>query len=329
MIWNLFAHTGLSLRSPANIRFKYRLEGLESGWNDVGTERKAIYRHVPPGRYVFHVIACNSDALWSMKSARCWRVQVNPFFYQTAWFRIIAGLLTVIGLSFTVAIAMRRRLRRHMEQLEHQHELERERSRIAQDLHDDLGAGLTEIGLLGAMATNPAIPPNEKEQYLCQLNESARSLVTGLDEIVWAVNPHYDSIGSLITYSSLFAQRFLNLAGIACRLQIIEPFPERPAGFQNSFRHGIFLACKEALNNVVRHSQAKEVEIKMEVAENQLMISIRDNGRGMESASCPGQDGLVGMHERLRQIGGECQINSQLGEGTNIIFRIRLNKMQP
>jgi signal transduction histidine kinase len=203
--------------------------------------------------------------------------------------------------------------------------MEQERIRIARDLHDELGAGLTEMGILGALAKNPAISPNEKEHYLNQLTESTRSLVTGLDEIVWAVNPRYDSVGSLITYYSLFAQRFLNLAGIACRLQIIEPFPELP--LDSKLRHGIFLAFKEALNNVVRHSQANEVEIQMEVAENQLIISIRDNGRGIEPEALPGQDGLHGMSDRLQQINGECQVTSKPGKGTHVRFQIQLDQV--
>jgi len=202
--------------------------------------------------------------------------------------------------------------------------MEQERIRIARDLHDELGAGLTEMGILGALAKNPDIPPSEKEHYLNQLTDSTRSLVTGLDEIVWAVNPRYDSVGSLVTYHSLFAQRFLNLAGIACRQQIVEPLPELP--LDSGLRHGIFLAFKEALNNVVRHAQASEVEIKMEVAEDQLIISIRDNGRGIPPKALPGQDGLNGMHDRLRQLNGQCRVTSKPGEGTDVRFQIQVNK---
>src|SRR5438132_9581192 len=146
--------------------------------------------------------------------------------------------------------------------------MEQERTRVAQDLHDELGAGLTEVGILGSLAKNPSVPAAERERYLDRLTEAARSLVTGLDEIVWAVNPHYDSVASLASYYSLFAQRFLNLAGIACRLHIAEAFPDYP--LDSRIRHGTFLAFKEALNNIVRHSGATEVELKIEVAEDRL-----------------------------------------------------------
>ena len=260
---------------------------------------------------------------------------------QPSWWTVrhsitVAAILGgTLGVAFVWITLLQRIVKRRTVQLQTEIEarqkveqsrvMDEERLRIAQDLHDELGAGLTEMGILGSLAKNPLIPPNDKERYLGQLTESARSLVTGLDEIVWAVNPHYDSVGSLVTYYSLFAQRFLDLAGIACRLQVIEPLPKHP--LDSKLRHGIFLAFKEALNNVVRHSHANEVEIKMEVVENQLTISVRDNGCGMKSAAGPGQDGLVGMHERLRQIGGECQISSQPAGGTNVKFQIRLNKL--
>lgn len=261
---------------------------------------------------------------------------------QPSWWTVrhamtlIAILAGALGLAFVWITVLHRKIEERTVQLQEEIEtrqlveqrrvMEQERSRVARDLHDELGAGLTEVGILGALAKNPMISSKEKERYLDQLTESARVLVTGLDEIVWAINPHYDSISSLATYYSLFAQRFLNLAGIACRLQIAESFPEYT--LDSKLRHGIFLAFKEALNNIVRHSGASEVEIRIEVTGNQLLITIHDNGRGLQSvASVSGSDGLSGMHERLRQLGGGCLIESHVGEGTNVELRLDLNRV--
>jgi signal transduction histidine kinase len=121
----------------------------------------------------------------------------------------------------------------------------------------------------------------------------------------------------------LFAQRFLNLAGITCRLEIAELFPDYP--LDSRLRHGIFLAFKEALNNVVRHSEATEVGLIIEVARDELMIAVSDNGRGLESApQAPGNDGLAGMRERIATLGGHCEINSRPGRGTTVEFRLPL-----
>lgn len=205
--------------------------------------------------------------------------------------------------------------------------MEQERTRVAQDLHDELGAGLTEVGILGSLAKNSAVPPDKKEGYLTQLTTLSHTLVTGLDEIVWAVNPRYDSVADLAGYYSLFAQRFLNLAGITCRLQIAESIPEHPLDSRR--RHGIFLAFKEALNNVVRHSRATEVRLAIGVADNALNISVTDNGCGFESASAaPGSDGITGMKQRMEKLGGACRVSSAAGRGTTVEFHLPLGRKE-
>ena len=258
---------------------------------------------------------------------------------RPAWWTVTRALVVAALLAGSLAIAfiwirlLQRKVEQRTKQLEteietrqlaEQHRvMEQERIRVARDLHDELGAGLTEVGILGALAKNPAVQPDERQHYLTQLTDSAGTLVTSLDEIVWAINPQYDSLSSLAGYYSLFAQRFLNLAGIACRLRVAESISEHP--LNSKLRHGIFLAFKEALNNVVRHSGATEVEIKIELVNDQLAISIRDNGKGLPANPGLGNDGLSGMSDRLRQLGGECRIESASGRGTLVEFRVSLN----
>lgn len=262
---------------------------------------------------------------------------------RPAWWTVTRALAVAGVLAGSLAIAfiwihlLQRKVEQRTKQLQteietrqlaEQHRfMEQERIRVARDLHDELGAGLTEVGILGALAKNPAVQPGERQQYLAQLTESADTLVTSLDEIVWAINPQYDSLESLAGYYTLFAQRFLNLAGIACRLRVAESLTQHP--LNSKLRHGIFLAFKEALNNVVRHSGATEVEIKIELVNDQLAISIRDNGKGLPANPAVGNDGLSGMNERLRQLGGECRIESKTGRGTLVEFRLNLNGSAP
>jgi signal transduction histidine kinase len=278
--------------------------------------------------YPFEILLNNTDAILVLH---------QPYWWTVRHAVMVAAVLTgVLALSFIWITVLHRQIEQRTAQLQEeigarqlaeQHRvMEQERIRVARDLHDELGAGLTEVGILAALAKNPAIPPEEKEHYLAQLMDSASALVTGLDEIVWAINPQYDSLPSLATYYSLFAQRFLNLAGIACHLRVAESLPELP--LDSKVRHGVFLAFKEALNNAVRHSGASEVEIKIELAGNQLAISVLDNGRGLAIAEAPGQDGVSGMHERLRQLGGECRIESRSDQGTAVEFRLKLNGIE-
>jgi signal transduction histidine kinase len=247
----------------------------------------------------------------------------------------IAGIFGFVALAaFSWVVVLRRQVVERTRQLETQIQerqraerqqlVEQERSRVAQDLHDELGAMLTEVGMLGALARTPSLTGETRERYLSQMIDVSRALVTTLDEIVWAVNPKYDSVASLASYYSLFAQRLLNLAGMACRLQVADSFPA--TALDSRVRHGIFLAFKEALNNAVRHSQASEVRIVMEATADQLKIVVADNGGGFpEWGVLPGSDGLASMRQRMQQLGGECRIENAAGRGTTVEFRLPLN----
>jgi signal transduction histidine kinase len=258
---------------------------------------------------------------------------------QPSWWTVrhTISVISILAIGLGTAMIWITLLRRKVEErtaqlkqeieerqlVEHRRVMETERSRVAQDLHDELGSGLTEMGLLGDLVNNPGVPPAEKQGYLVQLTDIARSLVTSLDEIVWAVNPSYDSVASLASYYILFAQRFLDLAGVACRPQIPRDFADYPLAAKG--RHGLFLAFKEALNNVVRHSGATEVRLRIDVSDRELIILVADNGHGFDSTTqVAGGEGLQGMRRRLNNLGGRCDIRSHPGTGTEIEFRLPL-----
>jgi signal transduction histidine kinase len=260
----------------------------------------------------------------------------RPSWWTAKHALILAGVLAgVLGLAMVWITLLRQKVELRTVQLrkeiqerqraEQDQAIAQERTRVAQDLHDELGAGLTTVGMLGELVKNPATPAEKKTVYLEQITHSAHSLVTALDEIVWAVNPQHDSIASSANYYAYFAQPFLNAAGMACRLEIPESFSEQQ--MDPRLRHGVFLAFKEALNNVVRHSGATEVTIKILTVDNQLIIAITDNGHGIDAArnqSGPSQNGMAGMRDRLTQFGGNCLITSQAGQGTTVEFHIPL-----
>ncbi len=313
-----FDYTVLSFHSPRS-RFQYRLTGLETSWNEAGTERKAIYRHVPPGRYTFQARACNSDSVWSGDGALI-DVTVAPFFYQTLWFRGGIFILIVALLTCTGAIVMRGRMRRRMEQLERQHALERERARIAQDLHDDLGAGLTEIGLLGGML-HETPDTSRRHEAVERIVERCHEMVTGLDEIVWAVNPRNDSVKSLGAYLCRYAQRFLEPT-IRCRLEM--PPTEQDSPLNSEQRHNLFLAFKEVLTNVARHSQAREVRIKIALQDSRLLIEVEDDGRGLGEPDELHGNGLNNLRNRMAEIGGQCHIANRPAGGVSVGLTLSL-----
>lgn len=246
----------------------------------------------------------------------------------------IAGGLGLIALAaFGWVMVLRRQVAERSRQLEMQiqerqraergREIEQERARVAHDLHDDLGSRLTEVNMLTTLVKSSTTSVEEKERYLGDLSETARRMVTSLDEIVWAVNPRNDTIASLASYFGSYAQRLLDLASISCGLDIAEDLPEHP--LDPKFRQEMFFAFKEALNNVVRHARAKQVWLRISVGDEQLIVEVADNGQGI-SAVAPdtGSDGLANMTERLQSIGGECRITSDAQKGTAVRFRAPL-----
>ncbi len=208
---------------------------------------------------------------------------------------------------------------RERQRVEQQRALEQERSRVAQDLHDDLGAGLTEISVLGKQARSPSAGEEKRSQYLEQMDDKARQMVGALDEIVWAMSPSQDSLASLVSYFCLYADRFLGLANIAWRLEGAKGLQDVPV---NSLcRHELFMAFKEALTNVVRHSGATEVRLSLQLEQGQLRLSVADNGRGLTpTAPTAHMDGLTNMRARMEKLGGRFEIAGEAGRGTTLCF---------
>ncbi|MGD1087879.1 MAG: ATP-binding protein [Verrucomicrobiota bacterium] len=204
--------------------------------------------------------------------------------------------------------------------IEQHRAMEQERARIAQDLHDELGSGLTEISMLAAVPVAGAI----LDQSLDQIGDRARHMVTVLDEIVWAMNPKHDSLESLGSYLCLYADRFLKLANITCHLKGTLDLPGKT--INPIHRHDLFLAFKEALTNVVRHSGATEVRIDIRIIGSRLRLSLADNGGGLGYGQLTrGMDGLANMRARLEKMGGRFAFTSQTGRGTTLRFYLPLD----
>ena len=320
-------YTGISLTSPERVQFRYRMEGLQGlypEWTDAGTRRQVTYSFLPPGHYTFRVSACNSDGPWNAVGDAV-EVIMLPHVWQTWWFKttlVIAGVALVGGV---VSVESRRRHRRKLERIARERELERERARIAQDIHDDLGASLTRIGMLSQSAVGDLGDPGRATSDLNQIYDTARELTRAMDEIVWAVNPRHDTLESLANYIARFAHDFLSAAHIRCRIDAPVELPER--NVRSEIRHNLFLAFKESLNNAVKHSGASEVRVSMQLAPSGFKVIVTDYGRGfspnhsnpspLENRVVSGY-GITGMRSRLEQIGGEVVIDSTPGEGTRV-----------
>src|SRR5579862_1438585 len=217
-------YTGLNFSAPNEVRFKYRLEGHESAWTEAGDTRVAFYNKLPPGDYSFHVEACNEDGVWN-ETGSALAVTVQPQFWQTGGFRAVV-ILAFLGLVATVVRYLStQKLQRQLQALKQQEALEKERSRIARDLHDQLGANLTQVALLGEMAAADKHSPEEVGAHAQQISQTARDTTHSLDEIVWAVNPSNDTLDGLVTYVCKYAQEYFEMAGLRYRLDVPAHLP--------------------------------------------------------------------------------------------------------
>ena len=318
-------YTSLNLAAPERARFRYRLAKYETAWNEAGDDqspvrangsRVAVYRKLPPGHYRFEVTACNEDGVWN-ETGTALGLTVQPPVWRTWWF-LTSAIASLLGtMVVTVHYLSTQRLHRQLERLRQQEALEKERARIARDIHDQLGASLTQVSLLGEFVESDKDSPAEVEAHARQICQTARDTTRVLDEIVWTVNPSNDTLDGLVTYVCKYAQEYLAVAGLRYRLDVPAELPGTPV--PPELRHNVFLAAKEAVTNVVRHAKASSVWIRLRLEPGNFFLEIQDNGRGMagmDEKRAQSRNGLTNMRKRMEDIGGSYSIGPAPDGGT-------------
>jgi len=239
--------------------------------------------------------------------------------WQTKWF---LGCIGLVAVGVVVAVARYvtwKKVQRKLLKFEQQHAVEKERTRIAQDMHDDLGVRLTEILFMSNLIG--ASKPEDVPSHASRIESAARELVQNLDAIVWAVNPQNDSLKRAGLYIGEFTGRFLATTSIQCRLDIPTDLPDRPVSSET--RHNLYLVIKEALHNIAKHSGASEVWLRLRLRETTLCISIEDNGRGFSTSDISiFGNGLGNMRKRVERVGGVFELVTEPGKGTRIELQI-------
>jgi signal transduction histidine kinase len=246
-------------------------------------------------------------------------------FWQQWWFfaTITAGALAiVIG---TVQLFERRRARVQIQRLEKERAVAMERTRIAQDIHDEVGTSLTKIGKLTEMIDQQDGKNKASSDLTRSIAHTARDTIQAMDEIVWAINPRNDTLKEMADYLVYFTEDFLRPAGISYSLDVPLNLPDIPVAAE--VRHNLFMAVKEALNNAVKHAQATQIRFGLNYTGARLTVEIADSGRGfrLEEATTIG-NGLENMRRRLQAVGGELQLQSEPGEGTTVKLQVLLHE---
>ncbi|MDQ6631329.1 MAG: ATP-binding protein, partial [Verrucomicrobiota bacterium] len=311
-----FHFAALSFQAPEKNQFKYKLQGVDSDWVDAGPRRVAYYNNLSPGTYRFEVTACNNDGIWNEKGAAL-KMVLLPHFWQTWWFYGLCGIAFIGFVGGNARYFTKIKMQRRLEHLEQQHAVEKERARIAQDMHDDLGARLTQILMLNDFALKTKSGESDVKIQVARVSHVTRDLVRNLDAIVWAINPQNDSLDNLALYLYEYFEMFFAPSSIRYRLDVPPSLPSWP--MSSEARHNIFLVVKEALNNIVKHAEASEVWFRLRAENGSLNITIEDNGRGLPSvAGSAFGSGLLNMKNRIQKIGGQFNLVSEAGRGTII-----------
>jgi signal transduction histidine kinase len=309
-------YTSLNLAAPEQARFKYRMEGHETDWTDAGNIRVVRYSKLPAGNFRFQVLASNEDGIWSETGSSLAFI-VQPPFWQTWWFLSGAAVALLGTVVSVVHYLSTQKLQRQLASLKQQEALEKERARIARDIHDQLGANLTQVALLGELVESDKDTPEEVEVHARQICHTARETTRTLDEIVWTVNPSNDTLEGLITYICKHAQDYLAVAGVRYRLDVPAQLPE--IAVLPEVRHNVFLASKEAVTNVVRHATASSVCVRLRLVSSSFTLEVEDNGRGvagMDEKAVQSRNGLRNMRKRMADIGGDFSIGPGTDGGT-------------
>jgi signal transduction histidine kinase len=318
-----FEFVALNYTAPENNQYAYKLEGFDNDWIHCGTRRYASYTNLNGGAYVFKVKGSNNDGVWNEEGTSI-AVIITPPFWKTWWFTTLlfmaaAGLIG--GSIWYVEIA---KLRRRLRVSEQEHALERERLRISRDMHDEVGANLTEIAILSELVKRDIRKPEEAEPNVQKIATMARELIDSIGEIIWAMNPTNDMLDHLAGYLREYASEYFGMTPITCHFDFPDQLPHHLLSAE--VRRNMFLTMKEAINNVVKHSSATSVELRCRASDHEVEFSIRDNGRGfMTDALNQNGNGLRNMKKRVEDINGKLQIESQLGRGTRVRLVVPLS----
>jgi ligand-binding sensor domain-containing protein/two-component sensor histidine kinase len=309
-----FHYTALSLVAPEKVLFKYKLEGFDKEWVDAGTRRIAYYTHIPPGNYVFRVIACNNDGVWNESGTKA-SFYLKPYFYQTVWFYAVCSVFVL----FVAAGYHRHRIKKVS--AEFRAVLE-ERARIAREIHDGIAQGIA--GVVLQLETAQSLSRENSQRYLNRALELARQSVHEVRRAIGDLRP-----------MTLGAADFPEAICSMVRQQVHDTnlkfdfdVSGNPIPLSENAQRELLRICQESVQNAIKHSNAQRVTVKIHYDPTAVNLSVEDDGSGFDvlSASSDSHFGLAGMRERAARMGGQLSIQSISGEGT--LIEINLSQQE-
>ena len=301
-------YTVLSFGTGGGPKYQYRLEGADAGWSQPSDDRRVTYVTLAPGGYRFLVRAVTADGTVTDPATIAF-VILRPV-WQRPWF--VALSLALLGLA--VSLVHRARVSRLVA-------VERMRTRIATDLHDDIGASLSQIAVLAEVMRQRHPGEAELHDPLGRIADTSRELIASMSDIVWAINPRRDSLTDVVQRMRRFASDVLTARGIA--FSVDAPDGERVRLGADVRRH-VYLIFKESINNLVRHSGATSARIELAIDHGRLVLDVDDDGVGFDAGEAHAGHGLASLRDRALSIGGSLQVDSAPGRGTRLRLEVPL-----
>ena len=301
---------GLGFAASEGLKYQYKLVGASQEWSVPSDQRTINYAGLSPGKYRFMVQAVTTDGIISPSPATI-TFTIMPPFWQRWWFVTLA--LTLTGL-FAAAI-IRNRVTRLIE-------LERVRTRIAADLHDDIGSALSRIAILSEVTRRQGNVSAAVGEPLGVIAGASRDLLDSMSDIVWAINPNKDHLRDLVQRMRRFASDLFTARQI--EFSFDAPGEEQALKIGADLRRQVFLIFKEAVNNVARHSECTAAQIEMRIENRWLTVRVADNGAGFDSSRVSEGQGLISMRARAKELGGNLEISSNSETGTTVLLKVSL-----
>lgn len=303
-------------------RFAYKLEGFESEWIYTERRREVRYTNIEDGEYIFRVKAANADGVWNEEGLAV-KISISPPFWKQSWFIILSVIIVGGAYGGIVRYVASRKLKKKIEELERAQLVAKERTRISRDLHDEIGAQVTQITLFGEILKRETVKGGKPSETIDNITETSRRIAESLDNVVWAVNPDNDTIENFAGYLEQYISKTLEHAGIACRIDIPSEMPDFMMAAD--LRHNLLMVIKELINNIIKHANADMVEFSINQQENILSIILSDNGKGFtESEARVFGNGLKNMKNRIEHCGGNIRLLGNTNGGSTARIAIPL-----
>jgi two-component sensor histidine kinase len=309
-------YASISYLSPKETVYYYQLDGVDKDWVRAGNQRFATYTYLKGGNYIFKVKCENRNGIFSPPTTIL-SIAIDPPFWETWWFKISCLLLAVCCVYLFIAY--------RVNQIK---KLSLVRSEISRDLHDEIGSTLSGVSLFSEMA-KAKLSDHQIEQVneiLAKIDESSREMLEKMSDIVWAINPKNDNFAKVIERIKNFSANTARSVGIFLHFDTDEALLLANLGME--YRRNIYMICKDAINNAAKYANCRNLTVDFRKGENEINISILDDGTGFDLQQFNDGNGIPNMNARAKEIGAKLKMRSEKGKGTLVRLSFKITQMR-